>query len=266
MSPVFSFSPSGALRYAPKCQAAVCRFGSIFVQRLGGLKMQQNNSPEFQNNPIRFDDPVDSFNSAPQAGPKQHVYRAARPKTKNRVAGSIYEWLDVVIASVIAVVVIFTFIFRIAAIDGDSMKNTLFDKERVIISDLFYTPRQGDMVVISRNTDNSAVEKDSQKPIIKRVIATAGQTVNIDFTAGTVTVDGKLLQENYIREATHRQFDIEFPVRVPENCIFVMGDNRNESLDSRSSQIGENGMINTKYVLGHAVFRIYPFNRIGTLG
>lgn len=231
--------------------------------------MQQNNLPDSQNEVFRFDDPVIPQNSpvpTPQPRPQQHVYRASKAKKASRAAGSIYEWLDVVIASVIAVVVIFTFVFRIAAIDGDSMKNTLFDKERVIISDLFYTPKQGDIVVISRNTDNSAIENDAQKPIIKRVIATAGQTVDIDFAAGTVTVDGKVLQESYIREATHRQFDIEFPVRVPENCIFVMGDNRNESLDSRSSQIGENGMINTKYVLGHAVFRIYPFNRVGPLG
>lgn len=226
--------------------------------------MEQNFQPseEQQNNIIRFDEPA----ATPASGvSQQHIYRATSSKKANRLAVNIFEWLDVVIASIIAVVLIFTFVFRIAAIDGDSMKNTLFDKERVIISNLFYEPKQGDIVVISRNTDNSTTEEDQQKPIIKRVIATAGQTVDIDFTTGNVTVDGVVLHEEYIREPTHRQFDIEFPVRVPENCIFVMGDNRNESLDSRSSQIGQNGMIDKKYVLGHAVFRIFPFNRIGTL-
>lgn len=226
--------------------------------------MEQNFQPseEQQNNVIRFDEPA----ATPACDvSQQHIYRATSSKKANRLAVNIFEWLDVVIASIIAVVLIFTFVFRIAAIDGDSMKNTLFDKERVIISNLFYEPKQGDIVVISRNTDNSTTEEDQQKPIIKRVIATAGQTVDIDFTTGNVTVDGVVLHEEYIREPTHRQFDIEFPVRVPENCIFVMGDNRNESLDSRSSQIGQNGMIDKKYVLGHAVFRIFPFNRIGTL-
>lgn len=225
--------------------------------------MEQNFRPseDRKNNVIRFDEPV--ADSALKT--KQHIYRAVSSKKEHRLAASIFEWLDIIVASIIAVVLIFTFVFRIAAIDGDSMKNTLFNKERVIISNLFYEPKQGDIVVISRNTDNSTTEGDQQKPIIKRVIATAGQTVDIDFTTGNVTVDGVVLYEEYIRELTHRQFDIEFPVRVPENCIFVMGDNRNESLDSRSSQIGQNGMIHKKYVLGHAVFRIFPFNRIGTL-
>ena len=145
------------------------------------------------------------------------------------------------------------------------MLNTLHDKERVIISDLFYTPKKGDIVVISRNMDNSPNKDEYEQPIIKRIIATEGETVDIDFENGIVYVNGSPIAENYIKEPTYRSGDIEFPVRVKENCVFVLGDNRNDSSDSRFSTIGENGMINEKYILGKAIYRVYPFNKIGGL-
>ena len=138
------------------------------------------------------------------------------------------------------------------------------------ISNLFYTPKRGDIVVISRNTDNR-IDRDSEEPIIKRVIATEGQLVDIDFTTGKVYVDGQLLDEPYIKDYAIEQYStvdsygVQFPLRVEENCVFVMGDNRRESLDSRSPQIGNNGQINTKYILGRAILRVYPFNKIGAL-
>ena len=178
---------------------------------------------------------------------------------------SFFEWLDVVVTSVIAVVIIFTFFFRVVTIDGDSMLDTLHDGERVIISNIAYTPERGDIVVISRNTDNSLDADTYQEPIIKRVIAVAGQTVDIDYEEGKVYVDGVALEEDYTRTLTtmKHENEIRFPAYVPENCIFVMGDNRNYSLDSRSKYIGKNGMIDTRYVLGKAVYRIYP--KIGGL-
>lgn len=178
----------------------------------------------------------------------------------------IFEWLEVLVTAMISVVIIFSFLFRIATIDGDSMENTLIEGQKVIITNLFYEPEVGDIVVVSRNTFNDAHNiQQSSMPIIKRVIATEGQTVDIDFTTGIVYVDGKALDEPYTKTPTNVKHDIEFPVIVDEGCIFVLGDNRNESLDSRSSRIGDYGMVDTRYILGHAVYRIFPFNVVGGL-
>ena len=178
----------------------------------------------------------------------------------------IFDWLEVLVHAIIAVVICFSFFFRIATIDGPSMENTLLNSERVIISNLFYEPKVGDIVVISRNKENSVFTmNESNTPIIKRIIATEGQTVDIDFEQGVVYVDGIALDEPYTKTPTNRKWDIEFPVTVDEGCIFVLGDNRNDSLDSRDARIGEYGMIDTRYILGHAVYRIFPFDKIGKL-
>lgn len=185
---------------------------------------------------------------------------------KPSLAEEIFEWLDVLATAIIAVVIIFSLIFRIATISGPSMQNTLFTGDKVIISNLGYTPKQGDIVVVSRNVNNSVEDTaESQEPIIKRVIAVSGQTVEIDFERGVVSVDGVELDEPYTKTPTNRKFDVQFPLYVPEGYIFVLGDNRNNSMDSRDGRIGEGGLIDTRYVLGHAVFRIFPFNSIGSL-
>lgn len=178
----------------------------------------------------------------------------------------LVEWLGVVASALIIVVVLFGFVFRVAVISGDSMKNTLFSSDVVVITNLNYTPKQGDIVVVSRNVENTPESmREENGPIIKRVIATEFQIVNIDFETGTVYVDNTPLNEPYISTPTVDQYDVQFPVTVPEGCIFVLGDNRSVSLDSRSSRIGDGGMIDTRYVLGHAVYRIFPFNRLGGL-
>ena len=181
----------------------------------------------------------------------------------------IFDWLDIVVSAVIAVIVIFCFLFRVVTIQGESMENTLYNNERVIITNMFYEAKQGDIVVISRNTHNSATEV-TQGPIIKRVIATEGQYVDIDFVKGKVYVGYDLanmveLDEPYTKTLTTRKADVDFPVYVDEGCVFVLGDNRNESMDSRYSSIGDNGLIDTRYILGHAIFRIFPLDRMGGL-
>ncbi len=186
-------------------------------------------------------------------------------KKKNSAAGEAFEWLEVVVSALLAVVIIFTFAFRVATIVGDSMQNTLIEGEKVIITDWFYTPKAGDIVVISRNAQNNADISEANGPIIKRVIATAGQTVDIDFEAGVVYVDGIALDEPYTKTPTNLQYDVKFPIRVPEGHVFCLGDNRNESMDSRDSRIGNGGMVDERYILGKAVFRVLPFNKMGGL-
>ena len=169
----------------------------------------------------------------------------------------LFEWLETVAFSLVAVVLVFTFIFRIVGVDGKSMQNTLQDGDRLIISHLFYQPKAGDIVVV---TQPNAVNK----PLIKRIIALGGQTVDIDTERGLVYVDGVVINEPYIKEPTVRipNPPMTFPYTVPEGKVFVMGDNRNNSLDSRSTDVGP---IDERYILGKAIFRIFPLNRLGGL-
>ena len=162
----------------------------------------------------------------------------------------LYEWVQALVCSVLAVVILFTFVIRLIGVDGHSMVPTLQDGDRLLVlNSLLYDDYQyGDIVVLRKDTF-------LDEPIVKRVIATAGQTVDIDFNTGSVYVDGALLKENYINELTYLEEGTEFPLTVPEGSIFVMGDNRNHSSDSRDSRLGT---VDTRYVIGKAVFLAFP--------
>ncbi len=177
----------------------------------------------------------------------------------------IFEWLEIVVVAVAVVIILFTFIFKVVTISGDSMLDTLHNGEKILISNLFYTAERGDIVVISRNDDNSTEFTSKETCIIKRVIATEGQIVDIDFKKGVVSVDGVALSEEYTFTPTNVMGDVQFPVIVPEGHVFVLGDNRNDSADSRYSTLGDNGMVDTRNILGRAILRVLPFNRFGVL-
>ncbi len=163
---------------------------------------------------------------------------------------------------------IYVLFFRMVVVSGDSMNDTLVEGDRLIlISNLLYwEPEQGDVIVASKDSFRNG------ENIIKRVIATEGQTVNIDFTTGEVSVDGVVLEELYISSPTMLDEGMQFPQKVREGCVFVMGDNRMDSLDSRSPSIGQ---IDCREILGKAVFLLLPgadeeheqdFTRIGVIG
>lgn len=180
----------------------------------------------------------------------------------------LYEWVQSLVGSVLVVVAIFTFVIRMMGVDGHSMLNTLQHGDRLLVvnSMLYHDYKYGDIVILRKN----GVFDDD--PIVKRVIAVEGQTVDIDFTEGIVYVDGEALEEDYIREPTYTAEGTEFPLTVPEGSIFVMGDNRNGSSDSRDYRLGT---VDTRYVIGKAAFLIFPspdyetekrdFKRIGVI-
>ena len=180
----------------------------------------------------------------------------------------LYEWVQSLVGSVLVVVAIFTFVIRMMGVDGHSMLNTLQHGDRLLVvnSMLYHDYKYGDIVILRKN----GVFDDD--PIVKRVIAVEGQTVDIDFAEGIVYVDGEALEEDYIREPTYTAEGTEFPLTVPEGSIFVMGDNRNGSSDSRDYRLGT---VDTRYVIGKAVFLLFPgadeatgqrdFGRIGPI-
>ena len=189
---------------------------------------------------------------------------ASQKKEEGR---DLYEWTQALVCSVLAVVLLFTFVVRLIGVDGHSMVPTLQDGDRLLVLNSLWDSdyEYGDIVVLRK-------ESFLEEPIVKRVIATEGQTVDIDFASGSVYVDGELLEEDYINEPTYVDEGTQFPLTVPEGSIFVMGDNRNHSSDSRSSDLGT---VDTRYVIGKAVFLLFPgvtadtdkrdFGRIGPI-
>lgn len=214
---------------------------------------------------LRSDDEIDGDS-------EQLPFEAPEVKTKQKEASEesharleLYDWLQCIVSAILCGILVFVFIGRVIGVDGSSMLNTLRNTDTVIMSNLFYTPKYGDIVVFRD------VKYDDNKPLVKRVIATQGQTVDIDFDTGKVFVDGYEILEPYIRELTTERLDFVGPVTVPKGCVFVMGDNRNASTDSRSEMVG---MVDTRQILGKVLIVLIPgknedgsrsWNRIGSV-
>ena len=165
---------------------------------------------------------------------------------------AVFEWVGSLVTAIVIVVLVLTFAFRIVNVSGQSMMNTLHNGDKIIITNLLYTPKNGDIVVITHG-------QQLQEPIVKRIIATEYQTLSIDFTTGKVVVDGNVLHEDYIKDITPKSGDATIPSVIPKGYVFVMGDNRNNSLDSRYKAVG---LIKTSNILGKAQCIIFPFSRI----
>ena len=159
---------------------------------------------------------------------------------------------------VAGVLLVFSLLFRMVVVSGPSMKNTLIDGDWLLLMGnvLYNDPKQGDVIVASKKSF------DNGKPIVKRIIATEGQMVDIDFEEGVVYVDGIALDEPYTLTETTLFEGVNFPIKVEDGCVFVLGDNRNESKDSRSKEIG---LIDCREILGKAIFLIFPGNEKGNI-
>lgn len=172
-------------------------------------------------------------------------------KKEDTFTSSLYDIVSVFVSALIVIFLVFTFFGRNMMVSGESMLPTLNDKDKVAISSLDRSYDYKDIVIVAQpNT--------LHKVLIKRVIATEGQTVDIDTEKGLVYVDGKALDENYTLEPTYEKGNMNFPVTVPEGCVFVMGDNRNDSTDSRMRSVG---FVDTRYIMGKVMFRFSPFGQ-----
>jgi len=195
----------------------------------------------------------------------------SQPEPKNptrSLAAVLFDYLEMFAWSVFAVLILFTFAIRLCRVDGQSMENTLENGQNLLLYNIAYTPRQDDIVVFHLTKP----EVGLQKTLVKRVIATGGQKVEVNFRECTVTVDGERYADShsilknfsdvkigyYTLTAEHDYNAATgiFSVTVPEHCLFVMGDNRNNSKDSRDNDVS---FIDERCVLGKAVLRLYPF-------
>ncbi len=196
---------------------------------------------------------------------QEHSDSNIKIKETKSLWAEAYEWIDSAVITVMVLLLVFTFLFRQVKIDGESMNPTLLNGERVVVSDVFYTPEYGDIVVISSEVYDNV-------PIIKRVIATEGQWIEI--SEGSVYVgDNRLnmlkVSDEFVGDAYTDAIiagghygSFEYPLQIPEGYVFVLGDNREVSLDSRTEVIG---LVDCRQILGKAIYRVYPFDKIGNI-
>lgn len=174
--------------------------------------------------------------------------------SKKTMGAEVYEWMDALIPALVIIVALFTFIFGRFTVKGDSMLPTLHNEDQLLTYHLFYTPKKGDIITTYQDKLN--------KNIVKRVIATPGDSIKIDYDAGKVYVNNELLDESYTNTPTNLEANWNFPEVVPDNCVFVLGDNRNNSRDSRSKDVK---FVKYEDITGRAILIWYPFNRIKLL-
>lgn len=172
----------------------------------------------------------------------------------------LFFWLQALVAALVLLILLFAFVGRVITVDGTSMFPTLHHKDVLLVHNIRYTPEQGDIIVLTKDFSGYVGQ-----PIVKRVIAVGGQTVRIDYEQDKVFVDDEAVDEPYLNEAVMNRPGGSLTIdelTVPEGCVFVLGDNRNHSSDSRHVELGA---IDERYILGKAVMIIFPFSNFGTL-
>lgn len=207
---------------------------------------------------ILNDHPEETTRTAPEVTEET---AQTQEKTEDRLTWQemVMVYLHDIIHLLAVLMLVFILCFRIVVVSGSSMYSTLWNGDYLLVlsSMLAGEPEYGDIIVASKDSFNDG------EPIIKRVIATEGQTVDIDFDAGIVYVDGAALEEDYTFTMTNINEGVEFPLTVEEGCIFAMGDNRNRSRDSRFTEIG---LIDEREILGQAVYLFFPGTGEGEYG
>lgn len=195
----------------------------------------------------------------PEAGGVPPEEKERKGTEQTGLAGDLFTWLQALTVALILIMIVFTFFGRIIGVDGHSMEPTLQDHDMLLLQCLGYEPKQGDVVVLHKSFSTTG------EPIVKRIIAVGGQSVHIDYDSSTVYVDGEPLSEPYLGEdmvqpgsSTMQGTDWE----VPQGSVFVMGDNRNHSSDSREESLGP---VEEQYVLGRALVVLFPFSHFGSI-
>ena len=195
-----------------------------------------------------------------RAGAPQQPPQEGAEEQEKLPQEELFYWLQTLVTAIVCIVLVFTFLGRITRVVGHSMDDTLADGELLAVWSLGYEPEQGDIVVLNKTTADFL----EGEAIVKRVIALEGQTVDIDYQTGAVYVDGEALDEPYLNEPMEEPWYEDLTsVTVPEGSVFVMGDNRNHSNDSRDVTLGT---VDTRYLLGKAEFICFPFSDFGRIG
>lgn len=173
--------------------------------------------------------------------------------SKKNPVGELHGWFREILICMSMVTLVFVFLVRLVSVDGNSMLPTLHNYDMmVLLSSVIYEPEAGDIIVLRA--------PGYTQPLVKRIIATEGQTVDIDFAAGVVYVDGVALKEEYVAEPTFDRGDQPFPQTVAEGCVFVLGDNRNHSSDSRYALVGQ---VPEEQILGKVLMVVWPLEHLG---
>lgn len=223
--------------------------------------LQEDQEKDQDSNDTVHFDPTD-----PEREPAQDAEtNGGNGRSPRSVAARLADWVEIAEVLVITVGIVlflFSFVFRLCSVSGDSMNDTLYHKEALIVSDLFYTPQSGDIIVFHQTGTLN-------EPVVKRVIATGGETVSIrhSLTSMTVSVtdaegNTRVLDEDYCKFEGFSYYTDDYDVTVPEGMLFVLGDNRNRSKDSRHPDIG---LVDERRVLGKVLFRVAPLSRFGTV-
>ncbi len=195
----------------------------------------------------------------------EQIFRESPKKEKFDIAKELFDWAQSLVSAIVGIVLVFVFVASVFSVRQYSMRETLQEHDMLLISNLFYTPEKGDVVMFSKYgvADSYDPATGTYKPFVKRVIGVPGDNIRYDNLSGSLYINEELQTEEYIRDQDWLwNGDMPMSFTVPEGEYFLMGDNRNQSRDSRFDDIA---CVDRRCILGRVLLRLLPFNRFGTL-